>query len=213
MLIPKRNSYNGDVKKHPEQQMSKHYRQSADKKPYNIHNQRNTSGRGVAMHHLFSERPQCHFSELQWLQSERNADNRHHQSHTGKHIFNGDKNAAKDYPYYISECFHFNTNNLFRINFHKSIKNSELSRQFLYSFLQLIIFRDADIKKSLFLGIVSAFFKHYLCDHLLNSLLRHKNLELFAWAFIFWTIGERCSFLRQIYSINHIINYINIWTY
>ena len=103
MLVSERNTDDGDVKQHAEKQVRERDGQSAEKKPNNIHYQRNAAGRNRTARRFFIERQQRHFRQFKRLQTKRNTNDGNHQPYAGKNVFDGNENATKQILRFISK--------------------------------------------------------------------------------------------------------------
>src|SRR5690606_4993047 len=86
--------------------MCKHYGETTDKKPDDIHDQREASRSGITLHRSLVERQERHLRQFQRLQTEGNTDYRNHQTNTGNNIFDGNKYATEYYPDHIPQRSH-----------------------------------------------------------------------------------------------------------
>jgi hypothetical protein len=105
MLFSKRNADDGDVEQHAEEHVSEPYPRSTHEKPDDIHHAAQAPMRHFAAN-ARTERPQGEQSQLDALQTERNADDGDHQRHTTHNVFEGDFNTPKHQPNDITQYLH-----------------------------------------------------------------------------------------------------------
>jgi hypothetical protein len=106
VLAGERQSDDGYGQQSTEEDMGKTDPDSADQEPQDIHKYVQTAPGRIPVMDLLSEGPEGHHSQLQGLQTERNAYDGDHQYDTAYEVFNGGCQTSEYQPYNVAEYVH-----------------------------------------------------------------------------------------------------------